>query len=106
MAEGVVARKIANFIRPIVMRLQEARNRRMVAPDSAHIEMPQMDLPFMGVPGFDSAWSGNVSDIDYFRTGLTFMEGSMWDLDAFEETQGFPKDMSQPMQLDPNFQPT
>ena len=103
MAEGVVARKIANFIRPIANRLQiESKRREAAPPETSQSNTDHIDVPFLGVPSFDNIFEGNVSDVDYSQTGLSFLEGSMWDMDVFEDRQTRPTNLSHPSRLDAN----
>ena len=84
MEDGVVARKIADYIRPIINRLRERRSIPANQLIGIKAETPQ-DMPFFGVPGFDASWNSNTAEMDFFRTGMNgmnFLEGGLWDLDV------------------------
>lgn len=87
MAEGMVANNVANFLRPIVERLR-TRNARPPLSSVPFSGSAASDPPYLGVPGFDpSTWIGAMSDIDFFPTGISFIDGGLWDFDMnFEDT--------------------
>lgn len=87
MADAVVAKNVANFLRPIVGRLRK-RNERTAVTDAPVQGSAVVDPPYLGVPGFDpSTWTGTNSDLDFFQTGMSFIDGGLWDYDmTFDET--------------------
>lgn len=84
MEDGVVARKIADCLKPIIARLRERR--AAMVTENGPKENTRMDMPYLGVPGFDGSWTGNPTDLDFFRTGINYLAGGLWDLDAGLQT--------------------
>lgn len=82
MNDAVVARKVANFMRPIVAQLRERSAGNDTAASTGKENNP-VHLPSTGVFIFDPSADGRVTnDLDFMQISMNFVEGGLWDIDV------------------------